>query len=84
MKERKEAEEARKIAERFQQEALIAREHRALELDRDLRFSKLKIINAVNDFNKTLVSIFVLLTTHHVSQKCTWVSIEIGLKYLGI
>lgn len=55
MKERKEAEESRKNAEKYEMEALIAREQRTLELERTERMGKVKMLAAVTQFNKELV-----------------------------
>lgn len=57
MKERKEAEEARKNAEKYEMEALIAREQRTIELERTERMGKLKMLAAVTQFNKELVNL---------------------------
>ncbi|XP_063703141.1 RIB43A-like with coiled-coils protein 2 [Culicoides brevitarsis] len=56
MREKKEAEEARKEAERLEMEALIAREARTLELQRTEREGKLKMLAAVTQFNKELAN----------------------------
>lgn len=57
MKERKEAEEARKNAEKYEMAALIAREQRTIELERTERIGKLKMLAAVTQFNKELVKL---------------------------
>lgn len=57
MKERREAEESRKNAERYEMQAMIAREQRTLELERSERIGKIKMLAAVTQFNKELVNI---------------------------
>lgn len=57
MKERREAEESRKNAERYEMQAMIAREQKTLEIERSQRIGKIKMLAAVTQFNKELVKI---------------------------
>lgn len=54
MREKKEAEASRREAERYESEALIAREQRTLELERSERHGKQKMLAAVTKFNQEL------------------------------